>query len=167
MSSGEKLLKSVIGKVFAIYSKLENDYIRGLFFELMVFLFDAYPAFKSKVQQALLRGLSDKSVTIRQKLIGFWSDQNRLSLDPVKRLKQVFSELYDPNEEKQWLNNAVYLLLHVSSHSLDFEKPMFDMPLSDCRFDPMEFKEQAYQINRSQPLTPLFTQASQLMIFGS
>ena len=89
----------------------KNDYSRGLFYDLMVYLYDTYDHFKPKVKSALIRGLSDKSKVIREKLISFWSDQSRLSFDPTLRLQQVMGELYVQEEENIWLNNSVYLLL--------------------------------------------------------
>jgi hypothetical protein len=52
----------------------------------MVYLYDQYEHFKDKVKSALIRGLSDKSKVIRDKLVGFWSHESRLASDPLIRL---------------------------------------------------------------------------------
>jgi hypothetical protein len=70
-----------------IFIQIDNEFARGLFFELMVFLYDFYEKLRPQVKSSLIRGLSDKSPMIRAKLVAFWSDQNRLSLDPTKRLQ--------------------------------------------------------------------------------
>jgi hypothetical protein len=39
------------------------------------------------VRSSLIHGLNDGSKIIRDKVALFWNDQNRLSLDPLERLK--------------------------------------------------------------------------------
>jgi hypothetical protein len=53
----------------------------------MVFLYDQFELLRPEVKSGLIRGLSDKSKLIREKLISFWSDSARLSLDAVERIK--------------------------------------------------------------------------------
>ena len=61
----------------------KNDYSRGLFYDLLVFLYDQLAHLRGEVKSALIRGLSDKSKVVRDKLTAFWSDPARLSLDPT------------------------------------------------------------------------------------
>ena len=63
---------------------------------------------------------------IRDKLISFWSDPARLSLDPTVRMQQLMSDLYVKEEEQIWLNNAVYLLMQISAKSSDYNRVIFD-----------------------------------------
>lgn len=105
----------------------KNDYSRGLFYDLLVFLYDTFPPLRVQVKPALIRGLSDKMRVIRDKLVQFWSDPVRMSTNAVERVKQVMGELlWVEEEESVWLNNAVYLMLQVSSQSSDYERKIFD-----------------------------------------
>ncbi len=92
---------------------------------------------RSEVKSALIRGLSDKSKVVRDKLISFWSDAARLSMDAVERIKQLMNDLYVKEEENIWLNNAVFLLMQVSTQSSDYERKIFDQPLQECKFAPL------------------------------
>lgn len=92
----------------------------------MVFLYDQYENFRPLVKSALIRGLSDKSKLVRDKLISFWSDSSRLGLDANVRLQQLMEDLYTQDEESIWLNNAVYLLMQISTQSSDYDRKIFE-----------------------------------------
>ena len=138
IDSGEKLIKKVLPRLKVIFVANKNDYSRGLFYDLMVFLYDQFELMRPDVKSALIRGLSDKSKVIRDKLTAFWSDPSRLSLDPTLRIQQLLGDMYVKEEEHIWLNNAVYLLMQISSQSSDYERKIFDQPLQNCKFTPLE-----------------------------
>ena len=48
----------------------------------MVILYDRYPEYKVYAKSSLIRGLIDESDTIRQRIIEYWNQSQRLSLDP-------------------------------------------------------------------------------------
>jgi hypothetical protein len=48
--------------------------------------------------------------------------------------------------------------MQISSQSSDYERKIFDEPLQNCKFTPLEINQFGHNLNRSQPLTPLFTQ---------
>ena len=123
------LIKKVIPRLKVLFVGNKNDYSRGLFYDLMVFLYDQFEQMRQEVKSALIRGLSDKSKVVRDKLTAFWSDPARLSLDPTVRIQQLMGDLYVKEEEHIWLNNAVYLLLQISSKSSDYDRKIFDQPL--------------------------------------
>ena len=74
LDSGEDLLTLVIPRLKQLFTQAKDNYTRGLFYDLMVFLYDQFDKFKPLVKSALIRGLSDKSKLIRDKLVDFWSD---------------------------------------------------------------------------------------------
>ena len=88
IDSGEKLLHKVLPRLKQLFTTNKNEYSRALFYDLMVYVYDQFEQFRDKggVKSALIRGLSDKSKVIRDKLVGFWSDSTRLGLDPTVRL---------------------------------------------------------------------------------
>jgi hypothetical protein len=126
IDAGTKLMLKVLPRLKMLFISNKNDYSRGLFYDLMVFLYDQFDDMKAEVKSALIRGLSDLSKVIRDKLTGFWSDPARLSLDPTIRMQQLMSDLYVKEEEQIWLNNAVYLLMQISSKSSDYDRKIFD-----------------------------------------
>ena len=114
----------------------------------MVTLYDNFPEFAAYAKSSLIRGLSDPSKEIREKLISYWSSPQRLSLKSNDRLHQLLDELYDQDEEGVWLNNAVYLLLQSSEQSADFNRPLFTFNLN-CSFVPLLIKQvNLPQLNR-------------------
>jgi hypothetical protein len=64
----------VVPRLKPLFSNNKNDYSRGLFYDLFVYLYDSYPNYKELTTSALIRGLSDKSKVIREKLTSFWND---------------------------------------------------------------------------------------------
>lgn len=86
IDAGTKLMLKVLPRLKILFISNKNDYSRGLFYDLMVFLYDQFDDMKAEVKSALIRGLSDTSNVIREKLTGFWSDPARLSLDPTIRM---------------------------------------------------------------------------------
>lgn len=86
IDTGDKLISKVLPRLKELFIGNKNDYSRGLFYDLMVFLYDSFNHFRSQVKSALIRGLSDKTKVVRDKLISFWSDPARLSLDPNARI---------------------------------------------------------------------------------
>ena len=94
VDAGDKLLLRVLPRLKQLFAANKNDYSRGLFYDLMVFLYDQFPALRPLVKGALVRGLSDKSKLVRDKLTGFWSNPARLGLDAPLRLQQLMDALY-------------------------------------------------------------------------
>jgi hypothetical protein len=161
VDSGDRLIKTILPRLKQLFVNNKNDYSRALFYELMVFLYDQFEQLRNEVKSGLIRGLSDKSKVIRDKLISFWSDPTRLSLDAVERIKQVMNDLHVKEEESIWLNNAVFLLMQISTQSSDYERKIFDQPLQDCKFEPLNmnnYQNALANLQRSQPLTPLYSQ---------
>ena len=68
--------------------------------------------------------------------------------------------MYISDEENLWLANSAYLILQVSTQSSDFNRKIFDEPLQECQFAPLHLNcfSQSGAHNRSQPMTPLFSQ---------
>lgn len=139
VDSVRQLLATVVPQLKHLFVKNKNEYCRGRFYDLMVNLYDRYEEFRKDeaVKGSLIHGLNDSSQMIRDKLSGFWNDQNRLDLDPVVRLQQLMDIMYVSDEESIWLTNAAYLILQVSSRSSDFDRKIFEEPLQECQFAPL------------------------------
>ena len=76
----------VIPRLKPLFISNKNDFSRAIFFDIMVTLYDNYPDFILYAKSSLIRGLSDPSTEIREKLITYWASPNRLSPEPKTRL---------------------------------------------------------------------------------
>lgn len=82
----------------------------------------------------------------------------------------IFNEtrnLYYTEAENLFLNYACYLLLEGSKKSIDYNKPIFDQPLPQSRFDEnYDDIDTSWRVNNT--MTPLFvnTQTSKPKVKG-
>jgi DNA-dependent protein kinase catalytic subunit len=145
-----------------IFHSIFSESCREMYYDILIWVFDNKEGFKKEdiIRLELLKGLCDKSDIVRKKVLDFWDQESRLSVESLKRLEQVFTLLYSQNLGENWLRNASYLLLQLVHRSPDFEdsKAIFSESLSNC-----DFKE--YQIDvswqsRSLPMTPLFSSSA-------
>ncbi|XP_054564392.1 DNA-dependent protein kinase catalytic subunit isoform X1 [Eptesicus fuscus] len=111
-------------------------------------------------KDVLIQGLIDENLGLQLIIRNFWSHETRLPSNTLDRLLALNS-LYTPKIEMHFLSLATDFLLEMTSMSPDYLNPMFEHPLSECKF-------QEYTIDsdwrfRSTVLTPMFieTQTSQ------
>lgn len=76
------ILTQVVPRLKPLFIENKNEYSRAIFFDIMVNLYDNFPDFAHYAKSSLIRGLSDPSKEIRERLIAYWSSPLRLSLDP-------------------------------------------------------------------------------------
>nr|QOY44576.1 DNA-dependent protein kinase catalytic subunit [Alvinella pompejana] len=119
------------------------------------------------VKETLLRGLSDKDIKNRVTLQNFWSHSTRLPDSTVDRLVALLETMYSPASEHQYLTYATNLLLEMTSRSPDYKRPIFEHPLSDCKFKDFHVRQSWRQ--RHSTMTPMFvdTQSTQTSSDGS
>ncbi|XP_016054399.1 PREDICTED: DNA-dependent protein kinase catalytic subunit [Miniopterus natalensis] len=111
-------------------------------------------------KDVLIQGLTDENPGLQLIIRNFWSHETRLPSNTLDRLLALNS-LYSPKIEVHFLSLATDFLLEMTSMSPDYLSPLFEHPLSECKF-------QEYTIDsdwrfRSTVLTPMFieTQTSQ------
>ncbi|XP_054451411.1 DNA-dependent protein kinase catalytic subunit [Pteronotus mesoamericanus] len=111
-------------------------------------------------KDVLIQGLTEENLGLQLIIRNFWSHEARLPSNTLDRLLALNS-LYSPKIEMHFLSLATDFLLEMTSMSPDYLNPVFEHPLSECKF-------QEYTIDsdwrlRSTVLTPMFieTQASQ------
>ena len=56
----------------------KSEHVRELFYDLMVYLYDKFDEFKGYAKSSLIRGLSDPSPDVRNKIIEYWNHDSRL-----------------------------------------------------------------------------------------
>ena len=70
----------------------------------------------------------------RLRVHNFWTHETRLPTGTVDRLVAVLRDMYSPDSESQFLSHATNLLLEMTSRSPDYNREMFEQPLSQCKF---------------------------------
>ncbi|XP_019943216.2 DNA-dependent protein kinase catalytic subunit isoform X1 [Paralichthys olivaceus] len=112
-------------------------------------------------KETLLQGLSEENQGLQLYVRNFWSQEKRLPTATLDRMLTVLRSLYSCQIERCFLSLVTNLLLEMTSQSPDFQRNMFEYPLSECTF-------QDYVIDsnwrfRSTVMTPMFvaTQSTQ------
>jgi hypothetical protein len=97
-------------------SNNKNQLTRGLYCDLMVALYNDSSKFKSMAENSLIKWIGDQNEIIKSKLLMFWSDPSRMSLNPSQRLLTMmkYKNLFE--DEQAWLKATVWLLLDISKH---------------------------------------------------
>ncbi|KAJ0023075.1 hypothetical protein NQD34_015209 [Periophthalmus magnuspinnatus] len=115
----------------------------------------------NSAKETLLQGLAEENAGLQLYVRNFWSQEKRLPTATFERMMMVLGSLYTSQIERCFLSLATNLLLEMTSQSPDFQRNMFEYPLSECTF-------QDYVIDsnwrfRSSVMTPMFveTQSSQ------
>lgn len=115
---------------------------------------------QGQIKRSLLTGLSLDSSSLRSRVFTYFEKDLSISQAPTQRLLSLISDLYDPELEGLWLTSSMPLLLSLAKESSDYERLLFDEPLSETlKFYDFDFRGGDYllQANRTQPLTPIFT----------
>ncbi|CAD5112585.1 DgyrCDS1798 [Dimorphilus gyrociliatus] len=113
---------------------------RGLMYDIFIDLYDRYHGSDElanrdiilNTKDVLLQGLLDEDYRIA--IQNFWSDERRLPTATIDRTIAMLGAMYSPKTEKQYLSYSTNLLLEMTSKSPDFNKELFDRPLSECKF---------------------------------
>jgi hypothetical protein len=79
---GVDLLAIIAPKLKGLFSTNKNELTRGLYFDLMVFIYENLPEFKQIAKSSIIRGLADPSKDIRDRIVEWWNNPARLDLDP-------------------------------------------------------------------------------------
>ncbi|XP_048576196.1 DNA-dependent protein kinase catalytic subunit isoform X3 [Nematostella vectensis] len=165
----EKLKMSEIEYVvpsIATMATSSSTACRELMYDIFMWVYDTYRSdetFRNEegseeilatAKDYLLRGLADDNKILKLKLQNFWSDETRLPNTTLERLVDVLRAMYSTNTEQQYLSYTTNLVLHLTSFSPDFERLMFEQPLSECKFEeyPIDYSWQ----QRHVVMTPLF-----------
>ena len=67
-------------------------------------------------------------------MTNFWTSESQLPSSTIERSVTLLEKLYLTSEERDYLSYATCLLLERTSHSPDYNRVMFEQPLSDCDF---------------------------------
>jgi len=159
------LIVAVIDSLAKAFLDSTNEQIIEKFFKIVRHIYDQNDEeLKDKIKSFLLRGLNHPLPSIHTKIFDFLNDENRIPLDPVKRMMVSMRELYSPDYESVWLKSTVPLMVSICKKSSDYERKLFDHPLDRQiafkDYDPSGIATIKI-VNRSQPLTPIFSLSQQ------
>ena len=56
-------------------------------------------------------------------------------MDTLDRMVAMLEAMYSPSTESKYLSYATNLLLEMTSKSPDFNREVFEHPLSECKFE--------------------------------
>ncbi|XP_024136141.1 DNA-dependent protein kinase catalytic subunit isoform X1 [Oryzias melastigma] len=164
-------LQEFLGAVAAFVSH-PSPVCRERMYDILMWILDNYGDEESMqddtsvevlktAKETLLQGLSEENQGLQLYVRNFWSQEKRLPTATVERMLMVLRSLYSRQIERCFLSLATNLLLEMTSQSPDFQRNMFEYPLSECTF-------QDYVIDsnwrfRNTVMTPMFveTQSSQ------
>ena len=96
---------------------------------------------------------------IRRQILNFFTEEFGLSNDcnPVDRLVEVMTDLYDSTSPEQWLSYASFLLLLSFESTNDFTGKIFKRMLDEeDKYKPLNFSPKNIQGDVVDPMVPLF-----------
>ena len=82
----------------------------------------------------------------------YWNQESNLPSNTLDRLTQLLVTLYSKKTETQFLYHATNLLLELTSRSPDYNRVLFDTPLSECKFEVRNVYTSFYTYTNSKPL---------------
>ena len=165
-------LRILVPELSAAFSSHRSDTCRELYYKLLVYLChqhsDTSPLFGSHandplvsaVNGALVCGLNDSSAALRSALFEFFDRQ--LPKDLPERMIDLLTSFHRPDtiSVSHWLSAVVSLLLQRVFDSADFDRPISDVPLQECKFTVMDIDANVYS-STLNPFTPLFSTNAQ------
>ncbi|XP_074649158.1 DNA-dependent protein kinase catalytic subunit-like [Tubulanus polymorphus] len=151
------------------FSRNPSQLCRATMYEILIWIYDNYREDESdsaadvmsQVKECLLHGLSDDDLHNKLLVQNFWSHETRLPTSTFDRMVAMLEAMHSPATESQYLSYATNLLLEMTSKSPDYNREIFEHPLSECRFE--DYNVHSSWRQRHATMTPLFveTQASQ------
>ncbi|KAJ7526251.1 hypothetical protein O6H91_17G090200 [Diphasiastrum complanatum] len=157
--SNQKISESIIPVICEAFGTHQGEICRQQFYHLLRYLYETKAMEENKlIIHHLLMGLSDKSMAVRQIVQQFWHSQLPQTL--TLRLSQILIQMHSPLLEGCWSQYANVLLLKLCESSVDYRRPIFDAPLSECEFHEQRINPSL--LSGSLPMTPLFAETQAL-----
>jgi DNA-dependent protein kinase catalytic subunit len=104
--------------------------------------------------EALLTTLLDEEPAIRLTAHNFWTSSANMPSSTIDRLVLILGSMYSSHTETEFLSYATNLLLERTSKSPDYNRLVYENPLSECVF--REYNLTADWRRRHEMMTPLF-----------
>lgn len=149
--------------IFTVNKIHSSENLRSKHYDVLLEICSRHPVFLDykDMTNVLLTAITDSNSNLSQRALQFWEDSGKLHKDPSERLKQLLSDMYHPDIEKDWLRIVVHLITRASASSQHYLTNFFK-PLTDC-----SFKEQKIDASfnfSTAPMTPLFGSQTQMSL---
>uniref|UniRef100_UPI00358ED0A1 DNA-dependent protein kinase catalytic subunit isoform X2 n=1 Tax=Myxine glutinosa TaxID=7769 RepID=UPI00358ED0A1 len=115
-----------------------------------------------QARDGLLQAVADEDPILQQTVRSFWDSDARMPVGTQERSLTLLS-LHPRDIEQHFLPLGTGLLLGLAARSADFERPLFDQPISDNFFQ--EYEVNANWRYRSSMQTPHFVE-TQMSLAG-
>ncbi|KAG0714954.1 DNA-dependent protein kinase catalytic subunit [Chionoecetes opilio] len=114
---------------------------------------------EAKARISLLQAVQEKDAVLKQTVLNFWLERFQ-NLPLPNRVLNILKMIYSPETEDSFLELAMYILLEATRYSADYQRDIFQQPLTLCKFKEMRVSP-AWKA-RHASMIPLFmeTQAS-------
>ncbi|XP_076335270.1 DNA-dependent protein kinase catalytic subunit-like isoform X2 [Tachypleus tridentatus] len=153
----------VLPMIVKLQSQL-NPLIREVMYQIIM---DVYANFSMKsgakekeitrlAKETLLLGLADQNIALRLLVNNFWSNPSRLPSGTKERFLTLLQQMYSPPTEDKFLEYGTFLLMQLTSLSPDYNRKIFQNPLSDCKFQIYNISSSWRQ--RHSAMTPMFAE---------
>ena len=84
----------------------------------------------------------------------FWIEKANMPSSTIDRMVLILASMYSPQTEREYLSYSTNLLLEKTSKSPDYNRFIYENPLSECVF--REYNLSADWRRRHEMMTPLF-----------
>ncbi|RNA36049.1 DNA-dependent kinase catalytic subunit [Brachionus plicatilis] len=138
-------------------------------YQFVLILISLYEIYQFKVNQIgstsqilnfskenLLKALIDEDTSIRVMAQNFWTEKADMPSNTIDRMLLIVEKLYSPKTEREFLSYSTNLLLEKTSKSPDYNRLIYENPLSECIF--REYNLSADWRRRHEIMTPLFAE---------
>uniref|UniRef100_A0A3P8W2M6 DNA-dependent protein kinase catalytic subunit n=1 Tax=Cynoglossus semilaevis TaxID=244447 RepID=A0A3P8W2M6_CYNSE len=149
-------LQELTGAVTAFVSH-PSPVCRERMYDILMWIQDNYDAesmedstsveILNAAKETLLQGLAEENQGLLY-VRNFWSQEKRLPTATLDRMLTVLQSLYSCQIERCFLSLATNLLLEMTSQSPDFNRNMFEYPLSECTFQANEQRKSILRLRR-------------------
>lgn len=146
-----------------IYINNPDEEIRFMICQLMCWVYDNVPSASSHARVCIVESFADKSERVQKYLRNMWDSEQRLTNSAAKRLVAIMKSLYvreGPYQNRNWIEMSLSLLISLSKRSADYDKKIYEYPLSKCPFSKLDVGRNNLLLNRSQPLTLMVSSLS-------
>lgn len=117
--------------------------IRNAVYDILITIYKQFFSDETEVSKQLisickpilLSGVIDSDIELQEKILKFWCIDRYQSLSLSERFEKSLLDLYSPETESYYLGYVNYYLLEACKDTPEYDKLMFDHPLSECEFD--------------------------------
>ena len=165
----DKLNDEDLNRLMPHLEKFINHSHLSCRYQFVLILISLYEIYQFKVKESdyrnlildfckenLLKALIDEESSIRVMAQNFWTEKADIPSNTIDRMLMIVKRLYSPKTESEYLSYSTNLLLEKTSKSPDYNRLIYENPLSECVF--REYNLSADWRRRNEIMTPLFAE---------